>query len=194
MNKITRALGALSLMTLASFASATVLFYDDFEADTAALNQTNLTNWDVTRTAVDVVASGQFGLVGNGKFLDMDGSQSSAGKIETKSTFNLVDGQMYELSYRASGNGRNADTDSMDFSIGSLSGNISGPGTVDWAYYTFAWTQVGDQSDVIIFDHLGGDNIGLLLDEVKLEAVPEPATMTMLGLGALALIRCKRKA
>ena len=47
----------------------------------------------------------------------------------------------------------------------------------------------------LIFNHAGGDNVGLILDNVKLysSVVPEPFTMSLMGLGLLGFGIIKKK-
>ena len=41
-------------------------------------------------------------------------------------------------------------------------------------------------------DNVGGANIGFFMQGIPLEAVPEPASLALLGLGGLALIASRR--
>ncbi len=64
-----------------------------------------------------------------------------------------------------------------------------------WSYYDVTFTSLGSGNDVLkiwsqntVSD--AGNDFGI--DNVSIEAVPEPMTMTVLGLGALAAFRRKR--
>ncbi len=52
-------------------------------------------------------------------------------------------------------------------------------------------TLTSQTTSSLIFKHDGGDNIGILLDNVSL--VPEPGTLALLGLGIFGLIGARKK-
>jgi hypothetical protein len=83
------------------------------------------------------------------------------------------------------------DPDNVDTNIGSMwSGNVVG-----WSSYSNSFTDVND--DTIYFRHKMTNNAyagGLLLHRVEITATatPEPATMGLLAVGGLALLRKRR--
>ena len=111
------ALTALGTMALgAKSQAATVLFSDDFNSDTLALNGTP-TGWKVTSGTVDIIGKNGvttlFDLLpGNGGYIDMDGSTMHQGTMRTVQTFNFVPGQTYTLSYQLAGSQRSCTANS----------------------------------------------------------------------------------
>jgi len=201
------ALTALGTMALgAKSQAATVLFSDDFNSDTLALNGTP-TGWKVTSGTVDIIGKNGvttlFDLLpGNGGYIDMDGSTMHQGTMRTVQTFNFVPGQTYTLSYQLAGSQRSWSTpDRVRALFRDTSGNLV-PNTrqvTSLAYstgfttFTETFTVGANVTARLIFAAVSrvSDNAGLLLDNVKLTAVPLPgAALLMLsglaGLGAFA--------
>ncbi len=195
------ALGTLALCTASQ--AATVLFQDDFNSDSYALNGTP-TGWKVTSGTVDIIGSGtpyDF-LPGNGMYIDMDGSTTHQGRLRTVQTFNFVPGQTYTLSYQLAGSQRDwSPRDRVRASFRDTGGHLV-PGTnqvTNLAYtagfttFTETFTVAAPVTARLVFSAISrvSDNAGLLLDNVKLTAVPLPgAALLMLsglaGLGAFA--------
>lgn len=190
--------GALAILAaaLAPASQAVVLFADDFNTENGGNTQTNyaaFANWTVSDGAVDLIANGSFGLTGSGMFVDMDGSANNAGRLTTLQTFNLMAGTPYILSFRLSGNQRGGANDTVDVSLGgAFSESFTRAPSAQWQLVTRDFTPGSNSSAQLVFDHRGADNLGILLDDVRLEAVPEPATLAALGLGALALLRRRK--
>lgn len=199
MNTLHRILAATMVVAVAIPASATVLFFDDFQSDTPGLNKPVLNNWTVIPT-IDLIADPNgYGIVGKSglsgeQYVDLDGSTANAGGLESIATFDLTLGQEYRLSFWASGNQRTNTSDTVDFGVGAtFTDSLTLQSNDPWTLYSFDFVGDGSTGAKIFFDHYGGDNVGILLDDVKLEAVPEPATLAILGLGAAAVARRKRR-
>lgn len=184
-------------------AQAAVIFMDDFNGEnggTGALNYAGFANWTVSGGTVDLIGvGGPFDFQpGNGLYVDMDGSSRNAGKIETSASFNLTPGTLYELSFDLAGNHRNTAQESvtMEVGVGSVLSEIFSLGqNVAFTTFTRQFSVGAATSVTISFEGAGGDNIGMLLDNVVLSSVdvPEPATLGLLGVGLLAAPLLRRR-
>lgn len=192
--------------------AATVLFQDNFDTDTLALNATP-PGWTVTNAgsggSVDLIGSHGGTLYdllpGNGVYVDMDGSNNHQGRLRTVATFNFVPGVTYTLSYDLAGNQRitsgPGSHDRVRVQFRDLTGHLVAgtnvlhnlAGSTGFTTFTDTFTVSAPVTARLIFAAVSSssDNIGLLLDNVKLTAVPLPgAALLMLsglaGLGAFA--------
>lgn len=193
---------ALLSLGMAS-ANASVIFSDNFDNEMPAVfqqsgsvtNYTSFANWTVTDGTVDLVANGDFNLTcaGNtGKCVDLDGSSRNAG-IFTSTSFTLNAGN-YVLSFDISGNQRNSPSDSMAIQLGGfVSDSVTLSATAPWQTLTYFFTVSADSTDSISFNHAGGDNIGIMLDNVSVTDVNAPGTVALLGLGLFGLAMRRRK-
>lgn len=184
-------------------ANATVILQDNFDTEAGApgnsiLNYTAFSNWTVSDGTVDVVSNGGWGITcagGTGKCVDLDGSTNNAGKL-TSTLLNLAAGS-YTFSFDISGNQRGYAQDSMVMTLGGfLNQSFSLASSDPWATKTYNFTVSSAASNYIVFNHGGGDNVGIMLDNViltKTSDVPEPSAMFLFGLGLLGLGFARRK-
>lgn len=194
-----------AVLTLAcASAQSSVIFSDNFDSEIpdnlvysgSDTNYNSFTNWTVSDGTVDLVANGDWGLQcagGAGKCVDLDGSTGNAGKFSS-STFSLATGS-YVLSFDISGNQRNSPSDTMVLQLGGFVFDIiSLSATSPWQTVNYAFNVTTASSDFISFNHAGGDNIGIMLDNVSVTAsVNEPATFALFGLGLAGLFAARRK-
>lgn len=197
------ALAATLAAACAAPAAAAPVFFDDFSADALALNANPL-QWTVSDGTVDVVGTGFFANLCAGgpspsRCVDLDGSSGNAG-IMTSNAFNLSAGT-YALSFWLAGNQRNGSDDTVDVSVTLptlVSQQYQLASNAVWTQYTLNFVYGGVLAPFsIVFNHAGGDNIGIVLDNVSLEAVttavPEPGAMLLLGAAALGTARRVRR-
>lgn len=184
-------------------ANANVIFFDDFDNEVpdevvqtgSDTDYDSFTNWTVSDGTVDLVANGDWNLTcaGNtGKCVDLDGSINNAG-IFTSTLFTLSAGN-YVLSFDVSGNQRNSPSDSMAIELGGfVTESVTLAATAPWQTLTYFFTVSADSTNDISFNHAGGDNIGIMLDNVSVTDVNAPSTVALLGLGLFGLAMRRRK-
>jgi len=187
---------AAALMAGATAAQAAPVFSDNFDADTTGLNTTVfLGGWTVSNGTVDTIGVGtSWDLIpGNGHYIDLDGSSGQAGTFSN--SVNLAANTTYVMTFSLAGNHRGYDADTVDVTFGT-SGNtyvLASPDPLTQYSLTFT-TSAGGATGFSFHNH-GGDNVGALLDNVSIAAVPEPETYAMLlaGLGALGIAARRRR-
>lgn len=178
-------------------ATAATVFSDNF--DSYAPLQLNWTppgasGWSVTDGTVDLIGPGLFDLLpGNGNYIDLDGSSANSGLFSN--SVNLTGGITYTLSFDLAGSQRGT-SETVDVSFGSTNASFSLNSADPFSTYVLNFTPISSGSYSFGYQNSGGDNVGILLDNVSVSAVPEPETYAMLlvGLGLLGFTVRRRKA
>jgi hypothetical protein len=185
---------AASLLALPLSSQATTVFSDDFESDTVGLNKTTFNGgWTVLSGAVDLIGNGFFDFIpSNGKYVDLDGSTGSAGGFDKQ--VSLAANTNYTLSFDLAGSQR-GDSNIVDVIFGTTTASYTLNSSDPFSTYTLSFLTNGAADYQIFFKNRGGDNVGALLDKVKVEvsAVPLPAALPLLttALGLFGLSRRK---
>jgi len=193
---------AAFLVALSTNAGAATLFSDNFDSDAQGLNAVPA-GWTILRGSVDVIGTGFFDLQpGHGNYLDLDGSTGLA-VLMSAGPFSLNGGTSYTLSFLLAGSQR-GDTNTVTYGI-----DFNGDSVLDASQTTTLASDVPftpfslvfvplttTNSARIVFDHAGGDNLGLLLDNVVLaDSIPEPETWALMlaGMGLVGFIARRRR-
>ena len=172
---------------------------------TLSSGSTDIVGWEVTREGVDY--KGTYWVASDGdRSLDLDNSPGFGGIMQT---FTTTPGADYLVTFDMAANPWrgfddpvirymrvevNAAGQSADFSFDVTGHNIASMG---WATHSWQFT-ANSNSTTIEFYSLDtlqagySGNCGPTLDNVSV-VVPEPATVALLGLGALSLIHRRKK-
>jgi hypothetical protein len=197
-------------MGIADTATAeTVLFNDNFNSENGGIgwagNYTGFSNWTVTTGSVDLIGFGSWDFLNrHGDIsVDLDGSTNAAGTIVSKQTFLLTPGTVL-LQFDLAGSQRGSDegyrNNFVNVKLGTMYDEIftlkwDDPLTTYSRYINITTATNAYLSFQNMYDGTYyGDNIGALLDNVKLTAsVFEPTTLLLLGFGLIGLAGMRRK-
>jgi len=191
-------LAVIGLLAGQGLANVTI-FSDSFDSENGGvgvLNYTGFANWTVSGGTVDLIGNGYFDfLPGNGLYVDMDGSTGNAGLMT--SSISLQPGT-YILSFELAGNHRNGSTEQVDVQVdlGSVfSGSYSLGQSDPFMLITENFTVNSAMTVALTFEGIGGDNIGMLLDDVSISLIPAPGALLLgsMGMGIVGWLR-RRKA
>jgi hypothetical protein len=185
---------AVALCAMQAQAS-TIVFADNFDGNALGLNATPA-GWTVTGGTVDIIGNSNFFdfIPGSGRYIDLDGSTSSAGTLSRG--FAVTSGVQYLVTFDLAGNHRNGAAESVGVNFGSAAGSYSLGQSAGWSPYSLTFTAVSSGIASLSFKNSGGDNIGMLLDNVNVSAVPEPETYALMlaGLAAVGFLARRRAA
>ena len=191
---------ALALaLTGAAQAQATVITNGIF---TGGGGQASLTGWTASSSGVGAVSETAFSSCCGGtnpranNAAQFGGGQTSGGTLSQ--TFATVAGQVYNLSFMYGSFGDN-ETQSLAVSVGNLMTSVSdSTGTTNFNTLfnaeSFRFTAAAATSTLLFTDtSTSGSSADGLLESVSATAVPEPASMSVLGLVAACMVATRRR-
>ena len=181
-----RMIAAAAALVLSAGAQAATVWSDNFDSDAQGLN-VGLSGWTLTDGTVDVIpVGGSFHFLpeANGNYVDLDGSTGQAGTI-TKTLTGLADGA-YALTFELAGNHRDGGVEATTVTLSGAADTLLTPGANDDAFFTIIGHASGG-SLTFSFHDASTDNIGALLDNVSVTAVPETGSLSLMLAGIAAL-------
>ncbi len=208
----------VAMLAMSSSMFAVSIFSDAFPDSGAneefqGLGLTNgtmdLRNWDVLAGSVDVLDTFlgvNCGSPSGKRCVDINGSSTVTGKIQTTQTFNFLANHTYTLTLWVAGSQRsNSATDVLGVSLGSLTSTVVTKAfSAGWTLVTLSAVGNGTTGRITLDGGVNGvdaDNIGVVLDDINLDDTlnsdpiadsPEPATFALLGAG-LAVLGLRRR-
>jgi hypothetical protein len=220
---VRNSLFAIAALVLAPTAANAQNFNDNFDSEGTPgshLNYSGFANFTTTGQ-VDLVASPDYGIICGGKCVDLDGTSGPGAMLSNAIAFTA--GHTVKISFDVGGSQRSSASDSFSFAalfgsptgvnaLNTLSGFPSAPalvgnfanvtsisygtmiaGNAGFTTYSLFFTPTASGTLQLSFGTTSADNIGPLLDNVSVVAVPEPAAWGMMiggfGLAGMAVRR-----
>jgi hypothetical protein len=214
---------AIAALALAPVAAHAQNFNDNFNNEGPAgstLNYSGFANFTTTGQ-VDLVSSPDYGILCDGKCVDLDGTTGPGAMLSKAIAFTA--GQAVKISFDVGGSQRSGDSDSFSFAtlfgaptdvtglmtltgfpgspfnlgnfnnLVSVSYGTSIAGNAGFTTYSLLFRPLESGTLQLSFSTTSADNIGPLLDNVSVVAVPEPAAWGMMiggfGLAGMAVRR-----
>lgn len=180
-----------SLIACGAAAQAATIFADDFESAARGLNLAP-SGWTVADGTVDTLGGGTFGslCLGTGNCIDLDGSTGNAGVLSMP--LSLLAGVEYTAWYDLAGSSR-GDINIVDVGFGTSSATHTLASADAYTTWSLGFSPVASGNYLLSFANRGGDNIGAILDNVSVSAVPEPSTTALALLGLLGMVGMARR-
>jgi hypothetical protein len=205
MKKLTIICVMFGLLSVSAGSSrAAFIFFDDFNSENSGTgdgtdNYDSFANWSVESGTVDLLGGSYWGYLAPssyGLFVDTDGSSGVPGSMKSDPLL-LLPGE-YVLGFDLAGNQRGAGSDMVGVGVIDgggplLSTTITLADDVPFTPYELSFNVPSTTSAWIAFAGLtGGDNAGLLLDNVSVSLVPATGSILLAGVG-VALVGWLRR-
>jgi hypothetical protein len=151
--------------------AALVLFEDTFETENGRkpqLNYTGFKNWDVIQGSVDLIGLGLWDYFPeHGLYVDLDGTTGKAGTLSSKKIFRLERGS-YRLEFDLAGNPFSG-PNTVTVRLGRVYNEVFTLGMKEpFRKITRQISVSVTEEAKLVFQHAGGDNDGLFLDNIRL--------------------------
>jgi hypothetical protein len=153
-----------------------VLLEEDFEGENDnryKLNYTDFARWEVAAGTVDLVGTPPFDdflSPEQGMYVDLDGTGKAAGTLRTKERFELAPGR-YRLRFRMAGTPRPGQpANTVIVSVGTVfRETITLASYAPLETFTRTFRVRRPVEAALAFRHLGGDDYGIFIDDIRFE-------------------------